>query len=346
LNINIINSEIESIKYNQNEKEFDIIIDVDIDNLEDVYKDFYKLMCQSDEALICYHDRESDTYYIKLSSYSLEFKMSGNKIYYNFEQNDYEVSFLNDYNLYNIYGILKLTSGDKVKYLLIYNYVNIISKLDNIVPDKFANFGNLIKEADKNIYAKKELEETQKLKKDNKDFINNFYTIVDFYEDNLILKDKQDALALLSNCIIYNNPQLIMKTIKQIQTIILNSDIDEKFIYTLVSINYDIYSLIIYQLILNTKQLNNYNYSFFYELLKKYNYFIKINKQSISYINIIEVFYRGNIANFKKDYELLIFNIIYHSYNIDTYSDSKNFVIMYELFSCSLPNPKNAETDC
>ena len=314
-------SEIESIKYIQNEKGFDIIIDVDIDNLKDEYKNFYKLMCQSDSALICYRDNE--TYYIKLSSYSLEFKMYNEKIYYNFEQKDYEVSFMNESNLFNIYGILKLTHANKVKYLLIYNYVNIVSKLNTNVPDKFANLIKLIDEAEKEIYKKEDLINTQNLKKENKDFINNFYAIVDFYEDNLILKDKQDLLALLSNCIIYNNPQLIMKTIKQIQTIILNSDIDAKFIYTLVSMNYDIYSLIIYQLILNTKQLNNYNYSYFYKLLEKYNYFFEIKKPAISYLKQINI-------NFKKKDNINYDHLIILSDNISIDDINSSYFIVFE----------------
>jgi hypothetical protein len=310
------------IFYTYNGIKYTVIIDLDGD-IPKKYIDFFNIMMNNDDALLLYKD-DNNNYYLKSYSYSLEFKLYNEKIYYNHDQIDYELSYMSEPYLYNNFSIFKLTdqTKNKTKFMLFYNYTNIVDNFDKIKPGSFVNISSL----GFDIYKKDELMYKHNINSKNNNFMNNYYTIVDSFDNNLILKDKNDMMALLSSCIIYNTPELILKTIKQIQTILLSNDFDMKFIKTLIGLSHDIYSFPIFELIFREKKFKEYNYLYMSKLMKKYNYNFKIKKITSKYIEIISLVYKN--GNFIKLFEN---NDSKYSLDCNFESLRKQFKIQYRL---------------
>ena len=140
-----------------------------------------------------------------------------------------------------------------------------------------------------------------------------YYVLINIFENTLILQNENDVLALLINCLIYNCPNLILKSISQIKTIIKNYNIDKTLLKSMMIFSKNIYSLLIHKIIFDN-HLNNYNYYYNYKIFKKYNYYCTTKNINVNtYHNIIKLSIDNN-NDLIKDIIIKIFKqIIYKS---------------------------------
>jgi hypothetical protein len=265
---------ITNLIYIKGDLKYDILTSNQIksdNNISDNIKNFYNIMALNDNILLFYKSKKSksediQSYYIKLHNYDLLFEAVDKKIYYNLNSIKYEVLFNYDEDTYNNFGIFKLLNTSEQtdkKLLCIYNYNNILEQ--NYNDYSFINF---------------EEESYNGFNEINDKYIKYYYTIINTFNDKIIIKNDDDALSILINCLYYNSPLLLLKTVIQIVQIIKNYKIDKKLIDTLFKFSKNAYSLFLYDLIYQSN-LNNYNYNYFNKLMDKYNYNIKTDINSL-----------------------------------------------------------------
>jgi hypothetical protein len=272
---------------------------INFDTIPIVYYNFYKLLTYNELVILFYKKNDEDIFYLELDTYNLIFILKNNKVYYNLNGNEYEVYYNHDNETYQNYSILKIKYNDDIKLLCMYNYRLLIEKFNKkhnyyILDSKELKLltQDIAKDVDYKILD-------NEIYKDN--FIKykiNFYTIINSYEDKYMLKNNKDILAILFNCLIYNNSELIFKSIRCIQTLCNNIyNNDTNFFIYLLSLFDNIYAMPINILLkknLNLKfnNFNSYNYEFTNYLLKKYNIDIEY-----TYNNFIDNKFTYKIVN-------------------------------------------------
>jgi hypothetical protein len=292
---NISNGKITNLYYIKNEINYQILnnINIDIDSEIDseinseinIYiKNFYKIITINENIFLFYKNTENTIHFIKLHNYDLEFEISDNKVYYYLDSIKYEVLFNHNSYTYNNFGVFTLFNQENSpKLLCIYNY-NILNNFKtNNSEYSFVNSDIPYEEC----YHEKNFDSGDI----NQKYIKYYYTIINSFENNFILKNEEDGLVILFNCLYFNSPLLLIKTIRQIEQIIINYNIDIKLINTLFIKSKNAYSLILYDLIYKKEKLHNHNYYYFNKLLKKYDVNIEtsINKELDFYYLEIEI---------------------------------------------------------
>ena len=255
----------------------------------DKYRNFCNLMSYNDMITLIYMVND-DEYHIILDTYDLEFIMKNNNIYCTISKEEYEVKFNNMDDNINTNGILELTNirTNIRKILCFYNW----SLYEKLLP-KYKN--------------KKFVEEFGELASGNNNKYNkSFYTIIDTFNNKYILKNENDALAILLNCLYYNNSSLLLKTHRQIQILIEKYDISDSFLTNICYKHfYNVYSLPIMSLLFDNKDFHQYNYLYYNRLYKKYNIPIKItvtnNKQEVHSITLENIKH----SHYKKEADII-----------------------------------------
>jgi hypothetical protein len=309
----VIDNSFNLINFTKNNKKYIIIKDyVDLD--ENI-TNFLKLVSHNEICYLFYKEENKEHYYLELDNYDLLFEIYDNKIYYLLNNKNYEVKFNYDYETYNNYGILKLIYKTEIKLLCLFNY--LILKENKNTSYKFMNesFG-----------YNNDLDLETFVKKYNK----YFYTIINKFNDNYILKSENDLLVILLNCLTYNNPELILKNIRQLQVLLRNYNIENNYLKLLFSKLTNIYSLPIIINFNNNFIFNNYNYSYFDKLFDKYNILFNLeNIESGEEYYILKIdnklkddyrpfyYYLNNyvVDNIQKDNDIYTNEIIYRLYN-------------------------------
>ena len=252
------------------------IIDAEHTIINSDGKKFYNMMSHNDLLILMY--TKDKIIYLNLGSYNIIFYIQEDKIYYDIDGVKYQIIMDNDEDIYNIYGIVRLVNTvDKndTKLLCFYNYRNIPILFKS---PKF----DFINKGEKDIYTIDDFYNDDNIPK----YKTFFHCIINKHNINnkevYILKNFNDALAILLNCFTYNNYSLVFKTARQLQTIIKNNNINIKILKTLVDKCRDIYGLpirelIYYELIEPDYQLNIYNYKYFNHLYTKYDIAFKIH---------------------------------------------------------------------
>jgi len=267
---------ITNLIYIKDELKYDILTNDQIDsdaNISDNIRNFYRIMTFNDNILLFYKSRINDIYYIELHNYDLLFEASKNKIYYYLNSIKYEVLFNYDEDTYNNFGIFTLlNASDQIdkKLLCIYNYNNILTSNEDI-KDIYYDYSFIYISPNETIY--RDFDANVGVKDDDiipEKYIKYYYTIINTFDNKYIIKNEEDTLSILINCLYYNSPLLLLKTIRQIEQIIRNK-IDTKLINTLLLYSKNAYSLVLYELLNSKNYLHNYNYYYFNRLFDKYN---------------------------------------------------------------------------
>ena len=234
---------------------FDVINSSDLSN--PYYINFYNLLSHNDNGLFLYKNKDNTINYLKTYRYDFLFTMTESNIYIIINDIIYIVKWCNDTYNYNNYGILKLYNKNDpkdIKIICIYNYNNIINKIDDKDSINFIN--KSFKSSEKDIFVSIDLiPDEYKL---------YYYTVLTTYNDKIILTDISEVLSILINCLYYNSPFLILKNIEQIKIILNNNNHDKTNLNKLLNtlfLNFDnIYSLPILFLF-NKKVLNSFFYN-------------------------------------------------------------------------------------
>ena len=249
-------------------------------NIGENIKNFYRIITLSDPVLLLYTNPENTKYFIELHNYDLQFEMEDNRIYYFLNGAKYEVLFNHDEDTYNNFGIFKLDNEDSKKLLCIYNYKNII--MDNAcINDDYKDYSFINHDFQKNDTYNKYDEIDSK-------YVKYYYTIIDMFDNKYIIKNEDDALSILINCLCYNSPFLLLKTINPIIQVINNYKIGTQLINSLFKLSKNAYSLILYDLLYKNVELHSYNYEHMNNLFKKYglNIMSKIKSTDMSYTSL------------------------------------------------------------
>ena len=288
---------VDSLKYNYKNTQYDIInySKYSRDSQYGVYYNFFSKMTYNDLLILMY--KLDNVVYLNFGSYNITFYMKENNIYYDIDDNTYNNTYnvnIPDEDTYNVYGIIKLVNvnnSDNNKLLCFYNYRHIPILLEtpefNFVGEKKSNvYNDAIFSSDVTIPKYKTF----------------FHSIINEHKINnkqvYILKNFNDALAILLNCFTYNNYSLILKTARQLQTIIKNNNINIKILNTFTNKCKDIYGLPVRELLYyelkevkevkemeemeEMEQLKIYNYKYFNHLYKKYDIAFKFDFYSDS----------------------------------------------------------------
>jgi hypothetical protein len=300
---------------------------------------FFNFITYKNEIyLLCKEESKENTYFIYLYNYDLLFIIENNEVYYELKSEKYKVLFNYDEDTYKNYNILKLldTTTADIKLFCLYDYTLILND-DNTNDDieYFIDYDeNLMNNLPYNL---------QKIKdnkiKDNKDYIQEYYfSIMDSFNGKFILTNIKDVYAILFNCLLNNNPYLIIKLIPQIKIILNNySNKDDALILLIKLIKKftNIYSLIISELlidnysnieknILNLKlnrRLNEYHYNYYNKILLKYTC-IKLNCNISEHIDGL---IKMTVPSIVED--LFIFNLK----NVDFHATK---IVMNNIFYC------------
>jgi hypothetical protein len=291
------------------------------------YINFLRCLHAFDDIILESYDPSSETLFIMLHNYNLKFIINGDIITININNIIYNVKYFNSDDTRLLYGIFELEQAGIVKLLCLYNY-KLLYNNSNPLKD---NISFITASQKQEIIPEK--------------YKRYYYVIIDKYENKYIVKNEDDVNAILLNCFIYNNAQLLLKTMRQIQTI--NSMLLNYIIYY----NISPYALPILSLLNNKLSLTKYNYNSYNKLYIKYNIPVQIDiikdhsimsyvklktidwDWSLDYIDIIP-----NYSNYKIYYDdilktkIIDINIItnvdsYHIKYMKETSDNVNIVI-------------------
>ena len=294
---------------------FDVINSTDLSN--PYYKNFYNLMSHNDNGLFLYKNKDNTIYYLRTFRYEFLFTMTESNIYININDIDYIVKWCNDTDNYNNYGILKLynkNDSKDIKIICIYNYNNIIDRIDNT--DSINFIDRLFKSSEEDIFRSIDLiPDEYKL---------YYYRVLTSYNDKIILTNISEVLSLLINCLYYNSPFLILKNIEQIKIILNNNNHDKTNLNKLLNtlfLNFDnIYSLPILFLFYE-KELN--------KLYKSSNFIYNHYKILLNLIEISnDTYYFSKIGTDIKDNKLEKYLFFQEKCNY-TFNNNNNILKIY-----------------
>ena len=342
--------------YTEYKKKYSICLLTDLVN--PVYIGFYNIMSHNDIGIFLYKEQNNNTYYLKTFRYNFIFTMKNNKIFITMDTGVYEVKWCNDEDTYNVYGILKLykttptipTVIDKFhsKIICIYNYDNIIRAMTNdIVGFTHYMSKNYIDKKFKPFLDTNNMSTFDKLKNLPDEYKIYHYTILNKYNNKYILTNILDVLSLLTTCLYYNNPFLILKNVEQIKIILHNYDKDifNKLLNSLF-LNFDnIYSLPILFLFYENKYLCDFYYNKSNIIYDRYEILLKI--KSVTYP---KSFYYSSIS-VNYDFRDLNYEVLYfqqermsNTYNITAKNNIVKISDRYNNIYIEHTNEKNIET--
>ena len=264
--------------------------------LNDKTVEFYNLMRRNDPyVLLCGIHTTTTKWYIISESYKLSFESDYDVIYLYLNKLKYIVRYMNDEDLNYIYGILKLECIDteikieqKNKLLCFHNK----NKYDRNDENKYVDKKKMFRDSDIRLCTPHEFSDKY------------YYVILSKYDkfenmNTYIVKNAHDAIALMLNCISYNNISLLVQNIDQIESIINSRhelDVIKDNIFANVS---SIFYYPLYELLYDDPQVVQYQYNYYNKIYEKNKIPIaKSCKINNKYEEIIDIQYDDGGADY------------------------------------------------
>ena len=230
------------------------------------YKDFYNLLQFNDPIILIYYcNKNIDNYiiYYQLNKFDLLFYTTKDGIYYDINDIRYRIEFNID-ELFGNYDILKLINNDNdddIKYLCLFDlektgfYKNTdysdLNSYGFTKKDYLPNFSNFI-----NSYKR----------------ISPSYRIINTYNNEIIIKNTEDLVVILTSCLFQNTSMILLKCFQYIMILYPNIEhISEIFNFF-----NNIFALPL-KYLLKSQMLKYYHIYYYQKLYQKYNYDVKIN---------------------------------------------------------------------
>ena len=230
------------------------------------YKDFYNLLQFNDPIILIYNcnkNIDNIIIYYQLNKFDLLFYTTKDGIYYDINDIQYRIEFNVD-ELFGNYDILKLINidnHDDIKYLCLFD-------LEKTEFYKDINYSEL------NSYGF-----TKKYHLSNfSNFINSYkiispsYRIINTYKNEIIIKNTEDLVVILTSCLFQNTSMILLKCFQYIMILYPNI---EHISEILIFFN-NIFALPL-KYLLERQMLKYYHIYYYQKLYQKYNYDVKIN---------------------------------------------------------------------
>ena len=275
------------------------------------YKDFYNFLQFNDPVILVYYcnkNMNNIIIYYQLNKFDLLFYATKDGIYYDINDIRYSIEF-NVNELYNNYDILKLTNTtnvDDIKLLCLFD----LEKINFYYSMNF--FADLLNSS---TFTKSSGWKEPKKIDDIHERLSSTYRIINIYKNEVILKNIDDLIVILTSCLLQNTSMILLKCIPYIIILFqqLTSD-QQMYISQLLTSFNNIFALpIIYLLkpsIMNALTFNHIQY--YKKIYEKYNYNIELNEV----IN--------STSTFKISDDILLY-LLNHNYITNDINDITNF---------------------
>ena len=240
------------------------------------YRDFYNFLQFNDPIILVYYcnkNMDNIIIYYQLNKFDLLFYATKDGIYYDINNIRYSIEF-NVNELYNNYDILKLTrvlEPEDIKLLCLFdlekiNFYYDMNFTDLLNSHSFADVTNK-----KNIF-------NNSINIDK--ILSSSYRIINIYKNEVILKNIDDLIVILTSCLLQNTSMILLKCIPYI--IILFPQLKINHIYSeyiseILNSFDNIFALPLLYL-LKENQLKFYHTYYYKNFYEKYNYNIEFNE--------------------------------------------------------------------